>query len=417
MHPSASPSSPLKKTVAEAPRAFAHHRRPRLAVVTPFVDRRHGTERCLAEEIDRLKLHFEVHLFARQVNDLELDGVIWHRIAGPSRPHLLAFLWWYLANRGVRRYQQRRTGESFDLVYSAGINCPDADVISVHVLFSELHQRLRPALRKFPMTHRARLFHRRLFYRLISHLEARLYGSGRSPLVAISQRTQKALLERFPEAQVVGVAYYGIDPARFNPDRRRALRAPARASLRLQPETFTVLFVGNDLYLKGLDTLAAAVHQLNDRRLELLICTTEDLEPYRHAWPELRALPVRPLPLRPDIEAYYAAADALAAPTREDAFGLPVLEAMACGLPVVVSRAAGAAELITHGEDGLILEDPEDSATLANWLGRLLRDPDLCARLGEQAARTAARYTWSAHAEKVLGVLEAVLEQRRSRTP
>ncbi len=407
----------LPKVAAESPRALTEPRRPRLAVVTPFVDRRHGTERCLAEQIDRLKTRFEVHLFARRVLDLDLQDVIWHRIPGPARPHLFAFLWWYMANRYAQRHYQRRTGEKFNLVYSAGINCSDADVISVHVLFSELCERSRAHRRKFPLVHRMRRLHRRLFYRLISHLEARVYGSGRSQLLAISERTRQALLERFPRAQVVGVAYHGIDPGVFNPARRHALRAQARASLHLQPEAFAVLFVGNDLFLKGLDTLAAAAHRLGDPRLELLVCTTEDLRPYRRAWPELNALPLRPLPLRPDIEVYYAAADVLVAPTREDAFNLPVLEAMACGLPVVVSRAAGVAELVTHGEDGLILENPEDSTTLASWLGWLLGDPQLCARLGERAAQTAACYTWNTHAEKVLGTLEAVLEQRRNKTP
>ena len=66
---------------------------------------------------------------------------------------------------------------------------------------------------------------------------------------------------------------------------------------------------------------------------------------------------VRFLPPRPDVEFYYAAADAYASPTLEDSFGLPPAEAMACGLPVITSRAAGVSELIHSGEDGFVLED------------------------------------------------------------
>src|SRR5437870_1575205 len=73
------------------------------------------------------------------------------------------------------------------------------------------------------------------------------------------------------------------------------------------------------------------------------------------------------------IEKVYAAVDALLLPTSYDAFGMVVSEAMACGLPVVVSREAGAAELVQHRVNGLLLDDVTNVTELAGHMESLLR--------------------------------------------
>jgi glycosyltransferase involved in cell wall biosynthesis len=64
------------------------------------------------------------------------------------------------------------------------------------------------------------------------------------------------------------------------------------------------------------------------------------------------------LPPSPNVLQFYAAADAYVGPSLEDAYGLPVLEAMACGLPVLASSRAGVSEIIDHEINGIILRDP-----------------------------------------------------------
>ena len=83
----------------------------RLAVVSPFVDRRHGTERALAELLERLarKEHCEIHLYAQRVEGLALGWapdasaqaagtIIWHKVPAFPGPHVLQFLLWLLLN-------------------------------------------------------------------------------------------------------------------------------------------------------------------------------------------------------------------------------------------------------------------------------------------------------------------------------
>ena len=121
------------------------------------------------------------------------------------------------------------------------------------------------------------------------------------------------------------------------------------------------------------------------------------------------------LPIRPEVEFYYAAADAYAGPSLEDTFALPVAESMACGLPVIASRNAGVAEIITPGRDGFVLEDPTDSAPLADMIRQLVADPQLCRRMGEAAAQTARQFSWDRNAQQTRELFERARQAKSAR--
>jgi UDP-glucose:(heptosyl)LPS alpha-1,3-glucosyltransferase len=108
------------------------------------------------------------------------------------------------------------------------------------------------------------------------------------------------------------------------------------------------------------------------------------------------------------VEKAYAAADAFVLPTPYDAFAMVVSEAMACALPVIVSREAGASELIEHGVNGLLLADasvPE----LARQMESLERDRPWAARLGCAARKSVESLTWDTVAHQTMGVYRELL--------
>jgi glycosyltransferase involved in cell wall biosynthesis len=123
------------------------------------------------------------------------------------------------------------------------------------------------------------------------------------------------------------------------------------------------------------------------------------------------------LPIVPQVESYYAAADMYAGPSLEDSFAIPPLEAMACGLPVIVSRQAGVSELVTHGVDGFVLEDPTDSRQLAELIRRIYASAELRRNMGSRAEVTARQYTWQRNAEEMGKVFEACLREKRPDAP
>ena len=107
----------------------------------------------------------------------------------------------------------------------------------------------------------------------------------------------------------------------------------------------------------------------------------------------------------PTLEALYRSASVLAFPSLYEGFGLPLLEAMAHGVPAVVGSAGALPELATGAA---VTVDPEDVNAIAAGLERLLADESLRSRLGEEGRRRAAEYSWAHSAERALEVLRRV---------
>ena len=104
----------------------------------------------------------------------------------------------------------------------------------------------------------------------------------------------------------------------------------------------------------------------------------------------------------PDVTPVYCAADLLVHPTTEDTYAMVVLEAMAHGLPAIVSSApyCGIAAELTHEQQALVLQDPRDAQALAGLLKRLLASPPLQEQLRAAGRHFAGERSWQAVAEQ-----------------
>ena len=391
--------------------------RMRIAVVSPSIDKRHGTERRVAELISRLADQYELHIYSMRVEDIDLSRVIWHRIPRLPGPYLLTYLWWFIANHLWRRLDRSR-GIVPDVVYSPGVNCLDADAVSVHILFKSFRESLHNALKlsQNSIVDWPRIIHRRLFYRLIATLEPHVYGRADVCIAAVSNRIADDLRRFYGPLGEVSVIYNGIDLDCFSPERRARLRLASRNALSIRNDEFVLLLIGNDWRNKGLSCLLNAMAQVADPRLYALIVGSDNPAAFRHLITELRLEGrVQFCAPRADVEEYYAAADAYVGPSLNDAFAQPPVEAMACGLPVITSRKNGGSEIITHRRDGLILEDPTDSKGLADMIRDLIGDASLRNRLGAAAAETARRYTWERNAAQMRDFFEKAAGQSSRR--
>ena len=412
--------------------------KPRIAVVSPFLDKRHGTERCVVEQIERLAHEhgYEVHLYCQSVEDIEGleefgkghpspgpsdDGgeaargrILWHKISQIPGPHLLQYLWWFLANQSRRRRDQKSLGFRYDLVYSPGINCWDADAIVIHIVFHEFHRLVRDELRlrNLPLRAWPRAIHRRLYYRLIKTLERRIYPDPRVTLAAVSSLTAQEV-QRFFGRNDVLVIPNAVDVETFNPEARQRRRAQVRQRMQFEDGDFVLLLVGNDWKKKGLTYLFEAVSRCPDLPLKVLVAGRDDRTPYEATLARLGLQGrVRFAQPSPDVVQFYAAADAYAGPSLHDSFALPPAEAMACGLPVITSASNGGSEMITPGVDGFILQDPKNVDELAEIIRQLYTRADLRERMGGHAAQTAQQYSWERNARQTQALLESVLARK-----
>lgn len=389
--------------------------KPILAVVSPFIDKRHGTERRVAEWTSRLTRDYEVHVYSQRVEDIDLTALNWHRIPKIPGPHLLNFVWWLGANHAWRWWDRRFRGIAHDLVFTAGTNCLDADAISIHIVFAEFVRQVRPELAfgRNSIASWPRLIHRRLYYRLIRALERRLYRKPHAQLILIARKTQDDLDRFYGAHEALPVVYMGIDHVTFNPQMRTSRRADARRELGIARDRFVFLLVGNDWRKKGLFTLLDALPLLADLPVMLLVAGSDESHSYQKQIQESHLEDrVRFLPSRGDVGFYYATADAYVGPSIEDTFAQPPAEAMSCGLPVITTVTNGTAEIMTDGEDGILLRDPFDARALAATMRSLASDRELCRQLGENAARTAREYTWDRNGEQFREIFARILSRK-----
>jgi UDP-glucose:(heptosyl)LPS alpha-1,3-glucosyltransferase len=344
-----------------------------LLVARPFAFHG-GVERATAGLVQALVEHgYEVHLATPPGQD-PVDGVVLHRLPVPglsatARALLLAGATRLLAARGwdVVQSHERTLGQD---IYRAGEGCHRA----------YLENRGRPT-------------GRRLYHRVLLALERRVFV-GTPRIVAISrmgQREIETLYDVGPDR--ISVIYNGVDLQRFHPANRGTMRAAARAEAGLPAEAWTALFVGSGFERKGLATAVEAMAVLGDPRSRLVVIGKGDPGPYqelaaRHGVAE-QVIWLGP---RPDVERWYAAADAAVLPSRYEPFGNVHLEALASGLPIVTSVTAGGSEVVRVGVNGFIV-DPKDPRAVAGGLAELRQ------RAGgmSEAARAAAEpFTYAA---------------------
>jgi UDP-glucose:(heptosyl)LPS alpha-1,3-glucosyltransferase len=352
------------------------------------------------------------------MEDVPLELITWHRIPAIPGPHLLGYLWWFAANHLWRWRDARWGGLHFDVVYSPGINCLNADAVTIHIVFAEMRHRLGAELRlpNNPARSWPRVIHRCLYYRLIEALEKRIYPRNDMAVGVVSAQVGRELARHFGRTENVEVIYHGVDTDGFSPEMREWRRAEARKRLGLRNDEIVLLLIGNGWRNKGLPCLLEALARLGFLPLRLLVVGQDDRAPFDDMSAHLNVFErVTFLPPSPDVAQFYAACDVYTGPSLHDSFAMPPAEAMACGLPVITTRNNGGSEIIVHGENGLILEDVGDSGALAEMIRSLCESRELRDKLGRNAARTAAQFTWEDNAQRMRELFGRAIGARKRR--
>ena len=226
-----------------------------------------------------------------------------------------------------------------------------------------------------------------------------------------------AELDRFgPPAKGATVVPCGVDLSLFHPDGPALPRSSAHR----------VVVVGRLVERKGIADVIEALRWLPDT--ELLIAGGPGRDEL-HGDPDVRRLMaaadrcrvserVRFLGrvCRAELPQLLRSADAVVSVPYYEPFGMVPLEAMACGVPPVVSAVGGLQESVVDGETGLHVP-PDDPRRLADALARLFADPALARRLGEAGARrVCAVYGWPYVAARTVAVYEQVAAEPTARS-
>lgn len=177
-------------------------------------------------------------------------------------------------------------------------------------------------------------------------------------------------------------------------------RLVARRALGLPDEASVALFCGRLVPQKGLDILQAAWEILARRYSDARLLVVGS-GPERARIEAARIPGVAWLGPQVDVRPFYWAADLYVSPSRAEGMSSAMLEAMASGLPVIATRVGGTEEVLTHGEQGLLVPK-EDSVALAAALDCLLGNAEMRRSMAEQARSRAERFGVDATVERYL---------------
>lgn len=270
-------------------------------------------------------------------------------------------------------------------------------------------QRIPAVFTVYDLTYRLTDTHTTLNRLFLTWMMPRFLRAARAVIV-ISEATRRDLLAhyRVPAEKVHRV--YGGVAASF---RRTSTDAMMAVRARYGLPTRFILSVGTIEPRKNYPRLLEAYRRLRDQgRTEGLVIVGKRGWRCEAFFERLRALDLEGVVTLPgfvadeDLPALYSAAEVFAYPSLYEGFGLPPLEALACGTPVVVSNTSSLPEVV--GDAGLLVP-PDDAEALAAALTRLLDNPVLRAQLSARSFHQAAQFTWEATARHTLEIYQEVL--------
>lgn len=352
-----------------------------IALVVHHYDRAEGTGGYVVELATRLAAEHRVTIYAAGVRTPPPDGVRIVRVPALRGRAYATVLTFPTAFAAVRKRH--------DIVHVQGWNASRADVVTAHIVLGAWREAAAGAGVPSPMGERW----------LGGWVERRERGlitrAGR--VIAPSRRAAADIARCYGRSEGVTVVHHGFPAPTSLPDRNRA-----RSQLDVPAAAFVALYAGDAR--KGADVALRAV--AGAPGVHLMVASHSLSGPFLERARQLGvATRLHWLGALSDVRLGFAAADVLLHPTIYDTFALVVAEAMAWGVPVVVSREAGVVDLIDHQRTGWVLA-PDGSDTVAALL-RLRDDVAFRTRLAQAARATATGRSWDQVARETVAVYDA----------
>ena len=365
----------------------------KIAYVIINANQREGTARAVVEVAESLSKNNEVHLFARTVEEVDLSMIRWHHVPGISRPEVASFTTFFsFCSRMARR-------ENFSIIHSAGCNTSSANVYTIQNV-QNAKVKILNRLAGEERVSVARRFSRWMYLRVTCRAERWIYArrKGRRPplFLPVSRGTEAELRAHHD----IGDAPVRVIPNAANAGKFKPLDASERSQWRrengIAANAFLTIFAGGEWARKGLDLAIKALALVADANVLLFVAGDD---PGRARFQKLASdlgLSGRVIfaGFRKDLPRALGAADLFLFPSWYEAFSLAVIEAAACGLPIVSTRVNGTEDFIQPGINGEFID--HDPARIAAVLNSLVSAPRPALDAMGRAARrlVEANYTW-----------------------
>lgn len=370
----------------------------KIAVVIPKYGLAGGAEQFASELTGRLrdKTKDAFHVLAnRWASD---SGVVrFEKIPIVSFPKWLttiSFAWF--AQRQIRR-------GNFDLVHSHE-RIFAADLFTMHGIPHRywIHQ----IRRKKTMS---------LYDLATAWVERKLvYEGGCGKFIAVSELTRQIFLKEYPidPARVV-IIHPGVHLPNDAQKDKTNIRVSIRRELGIGTDELVVIFASMNFEIKGLDEIFLAIARLPKQNspLKLIVAGKGNIKKYRKAAQKAGIagqVIFTGVVTRERLTDLYQAGDLYMMLSQFDTFGMVVLEAMAAGLPAIVSSNVGAKDLVQEGKNGFVIADTSNRDLIASKI-QMMFDDAVRRRMSDAAYQTATQNTWARTAAKYSAIYRDIL--------
>jgi len=237
--------------------------------------------------------------------------------------------------------------------------------------------------------------------------------------VAVSNLTRDIFLQEYNiDPQRVTVIHPGVDLNDYAPTDKKSIRACIRKEYGFRSEEPIIVFASMNFEIKGLDAIMLALARLKAKQhsFKLLAVGKGNVKKYTQMAREKKIADnvVFTGPLSKEkLIRLYLAGDMYIMLSKFDTFGMVVLEAMAAGLPVIISTNVGAKDIVQEGENGFIISDTSNADYIASKIALLLNE-NIRSSMSRKALDTAKQNTWAQVAAKYSEIYSSVLDTRKS---
>ena len=390
----------------------------KIAMVSRMVEREGGVQRVVWELAKRCaEQGHQVHLYTNSCPELPHPSVVFHKVpmlmSRPFRksqnPWVKALQVWSFA--WFSRLAVSR--QKYDIVHVHGDSLAKADIRSAHSCHKawikyelSLNSSLGNILRK-----RVNPLHAIVL--LIEYYDYNLKGAQQ--VISVSKTVKQQVLDEYgiDNSRIVivpagvEVAKYAV-PKEFN-------RVEFRQSIGIPNSVPLMVLVGWEFGRKGLVTVLEAMTVITSSQPHLLVIGGDRAQPFMKKAKRLEiADRIHFVGAQSNIFPYLWGSDLFVFPTCYEPFGIVVAEAMATGLPVIVSRCAGSSEWLQDGVDAILLDDPFSAEELALAIDRIISNPEVMVTMGKAAQQKSQIVDWDRVAEKTLDVYSSILNHKEA---
>lgn len=219
---------------------------------------------------------------------------------------------------------------------------------------------------------------------------------------APSQIVKQSLIYCGAESSKIKVIPYGTDISKF----------PYKAR-ETHNEVIKLIFVGAVEYRKGIHHLLKVITKFEQKEISLkLIGAYDSNDKLYKDYHNIENIEFCGFVTHDELVSYYHDADVFVFPTLGEGFGMVVLEAMSCGLPVIISDVAGGNDAITDGIDGFEIKagNEEELYLKIKWF---LDHREKIPEMAEHARKKAEKYTWELYSDKIVNAVYQIMEENR----